>query len=109
MRIANTKSLFKHIHSSTFDDNAAAMFSKKAGARVGPGDELRSYVDADGAAAQAILARDKAECAVAYNPRDGFMWGLLVEVEGRAMLIGDGDPHVVIDLQDLSFTVQRVS
>jgi len=38
MRIANSKSLFKHIHSSTFDDNAAAMFSKKAGARVGPGD-----------------------------------------------------------------------
>lgn len=109
MKIENTNPLFKHVHSSTFDKGSAAAFSKKAGARVGPGDELRMYLDEDGTPAQAILAREKSACAIAYNQRDGFMWGLLVEIGEKAWLVGDGDPHVVIDLRDLSFTCERVS
>lgn len=109
MKIANVNPLFKHVHSTIFDDGSAAAFSKKAGARVGPGDELRMYLDDDGTPAQAILAREKSACAIAYNPVDGFMWGLLVEVGEKAWLVGDGDPHVVVDLRDLSFAKERVS
>lgn len=109
MKIQNTKSLFSHVHSNILDDVTAAAFTKKAGARVGPGDELRLYIDMDGKPAQALLVRSSSECAVAYGETSGFLWGALVEIGGRAVLVGDGDPYVVIDLQDLSFTSERVS
>jgi hypothetical protein len=109
MKIANSRSLFSHVHSSALDAASAAAFTKKAGARVGPGDELRLYVDKDGVPAQALLIRCKDECAVAYSEESGFLWGMLVEIGSRAILVGDGDPHVIIDLQDLSFTCERVS
>jgi hypothetical protein len=109
MTIKNTRSLFKHIHTSVLNEAEAAAFSKKAGARVQPGDELRMYADLDGAPAQAILSRTQQECAVAYTPKGGFLWGLLLEIGDRAILVGDGDPCVNIDLQDLSFTSERVS
>lgn len=109
MQIKNSRPLFDHIHTSILDESMAAAFSKKAGARLEPGDELRMYVDKDGAPAQAILSRSQGECAVAFNADSGFLWGTLVEIGERAMLVGDGDPHVIIDLQDLSYTSERVS
>lgn len=109
MKIANSNQLFDHVHSSTFDEQGAAAFAKKTGANVTPGDELRLYLDKSGAPAQAIISRSKAECAVAFNAQTGFLWGALIELGERAVLVGDGDPHVIIDLRDLSFTCERAS
>lgn len=109
MKIKNSRSLFDHIHTSILDEAMAAAFSKKAGARVEPGDELWTYVDKNGAPAQAILSRKQGECAVAFNVESDFLWGALIEIGSRAVLVGDGDPHVIIDLQDLSYTSERVS
>lgn len=109
MTTENSTEMFKHVDTRTLDAKSAKAFAKKAGARVGPGDELRLYVDKNGRPAQALLVRRESSCAVSYNKGSDFLWGLLIEIGSRALLVGDGDPNVVIDLQDLTFKCERVS
>lgn len=103
MKTQNVHPLFDHVHTITLDEDAARAFSKKAGAPVRTGDELRMYLDKNGLAAQAILSRESGEGAVAYNDRDGFLWGALLEAGDKAYLVGDSNPCVMVDLADLRF------
>jgi hypothetical protein len=107
VKTKNVHPLFDHVHTLTLDENAAVAFSKKAGAAVKAGDELRMYLDKDGLPAQAIISRDSGEGAVAYNEKDGFLWGALLEAGEKSFLIGDSNPCVMVDLSNLAFWYQE--
>ena len=107
MKAKNVHALFDRVHTVTLDEEAAQAFTKKAGAPVNAGDELWMYLDKDGLPAQAILSRETGEGAVAYNDRDGFLWGTLLEVGDKSYLIGEGKPCVMVDLADLRYWFQE--
>lgn|GEM_PF-3857904 len=103
MKIRNKNPLFDHVHTMVLDEHSAPAFSKKSGASVKPGDEVRMYVDKRGLAAQAIVSRESNSGAVAYNEQDGFLWGVLLEGGDKTFLVGEGSPCVMVDLSNLAF------
>lgn len=107
MKIRNKHPLFDHVHTVTLDENSAAAFAKQSGARVKPGDELRMYVDKKGLSAQAIISRESNEAAVAYNEKDGFLWGILLEAGDKTFVVGEGNPSVMVDLHNLAYWFQE--
>jgi hypothetical protein len=109
VKAKNIHPLFDHVHTLTLDEEAAQAFSKKSGATVNPGDEVRMYLDNNGLPAQAIVSRSTGEGAVAYNDKEGFLWGALLEGGDKCLLVGDGDPCVMVDLNDLRFWYQELS
>lgn len=108
-KIQNVNPLFDHVHTITLDAAAAEAFSAKAKTKVSEGDEVRLYVDKAGKPAQAIVSRAKGEGAVAYNHIDGFMWGALVETGTQSLLIGEGEPSIVVDLHNLAYWYQEMN
>lgn len=106
MKAKNVHSLFDRVHAVTLDEEAAQAFTKRAGTEVKAGDELWMYVDKNGLAAQAILSRESGDGAVAYNERDGFLWGKLLEGGDKTFLVGEGKPCVMVDLSDLRYWFQ---
>lgn len=110
MNIVNRNRLFAPLHATVLADAASAKeFSARSGAESVVGDEVRTYGNPDGLFAQAILSPSRDLCAVCYAPEDGFLWGQLMEAGGRALLVADGDPCVMVDLSDLSVTQQQPS
>lgn len=107
MKARNVHPLFDHVHTVTLDDTTAAEFAKKSGAPVKPGDELRTYLDKNGLAAQAILSRQSNEGAVAYSSSSGFLWGILIEAADKSFIVGEGNPCVLVDLSDLRYWFQE--
>lgn len=108
MLVKNQNPLFKHLQTITLNPSSAEALSRRVHETVYPGDELRLYVDKDGCPAQAVLSPRENRAAVAYRSTTEFLWGTLQEAGGRCLLVGDGDPFVIIDLGDLAFTIHRV-
>ena len=104
MRVEKVRPLFTSYTASTVTRRHAKQLTKLAGAPVQAGDELRRYTDAKGHVAQVLLARRCGEGAIQFDPGSDFLWGTLLEAEGHAFLIGDGNPYIVVRLSDLGFS-----
>ncbi len=108
MHIENKNPLVTHHQTITLSRARAKTLSRRAQEKVFPGDELRVYLGADGSQAEAILSPREQRAAVRFPYSEDFLWGVLQELGDRRVLVGDGDPFVVIDLADLAFTLHRV-
>lgn len=107
MKARNVHPLFDHVNTVTLDEQSAKDFAARSGAPVKPGDEIRTYLDKNGLAAQAILSRQTNEGAVAYTSKDGFLWGALIEAGDKSFIVGEGNPCVLVDLADLRYWFQE--